>query len=208
MSVILAFVIGLVVVDVLGVLAFYRYIEGATPRKDNGPFDAGVVFFADERSIGAMTVRNLNIALDLYRQQAFPVIVAIGGSRPAIGFFGSEGMRDWLGERGVPPEAVRTERASFDADSGWAAMLAQLRQLDARRVTLVTDPMHQLRLRQRFNQAPDIEFIVNTYRYDATTPPFSLIEKWYRAHYELTAVVAERLIPQSLYVLLLRLVRA
>jgi uncharacterized SAM-binding protein YcdF (DUF218 family) len=117
-------------------------------RDDARPADAIVVLGAaqyDGEPSGALRGR-LEHARALWSERRAPIIVVTGGKQP--GDRTTEGLTGftWLRQRGVPEEAILVE---VDARSTWEALLASeliLEERGLRRVLLVSDPYHNLRL--------------------------------------------------------------
>jgi uncharacterized SAM-binding protein YcdF (DUF218 family) len=118
-------------------------------RDERRPADAIVVLGAAQyngRPSPVLRAR-LDHALGLYREGLAPLIVVTGGTAPRDTTSEALAGRRYLVAREVPAESVvaqpvgRTTAASMTAVAGW------LREHGARRVLLVSDPFHMLRLR-------------------------------------------------------------
>jgi uncharacterized SAM-binding protein YcdF (DUF218 family) len=88
----------------------------------------------------------LDHALDIYTAGYAPLIVVTGGRQPGDQFTEAEAARDYLLEQGVSPEVIVLENSGLDT---WQSMqgVAQLLPADHRRILLVSDGFHLLRLK-------------------------------------------------------------
>jgi uncharacterized SAM-binding protein YcdF (DUF218 family) len=89
----------------------------------------------------------LDHAADLYRRRVAPVVVVTGGKQPGDRFTEASAGADYLHTRGIPDTAIQRESTSH---SSWESLLAAARFLrpeGIRRVVLVSDPFHSLRIR-------------------------------------------------------------
>lgn len=89
----------------------------------------------------------LDHAADLYRRHVAPVVVVTGGKQPGDHFTEASAAADYLHTRGIPDTAIQRESTSHDS---WDSLLAAARFLrpeGIRRVVLVSDPFHSLRIR-------------------------------------------------------------
>ncbi len=113
------------------------------------PVDAIVVMGAaqyDGRPAPVLASR-LDHALDLYRQGLADTIVVTGGKQPLDRFTEAAASAQYLERRGVPESAIVQEtagRSSYDSLRGAARLLAAQGK---RRVLLVSDPYHSLRIK-------------------------------------------------------------
>lgn len=123
------------------------------------PADAIVVLGAAIGPGGEPTLQGeerARVAAELYHRGLAPVVCAVGGhcarahrrSRAE-----AEGMGPWLLERGVPREALRVDRLSYDTASNAARAAAILLPEGRRRVWLVTQPFHLRRAALWFRRA-------------------------------------------------------
>jgi uncharacterized SAM-binding protein YcdF (DUF218 family) len=130
---------------VLSVFQVWR----AARADDARPSDAIVVLGAaqyDGRPSPAFAAR-LDHAHALYEQGIAPLIVVTGGKQPGDRFTEAAVGADYLIARGVPDAAILRETTSH---SSWESLQASARFLfprDVRRVVLVSDPFHSLRIR-------------------------------------------------------------
>ena len=127
------------------------------------PSDAIVVLGAaqyDGRPTPVYRAR-LDHAVELYEQGVAPLVVVTGGKIPGDRFTEAGAGADYLIARGVPDTAILRETTSR---SSWESLRASARFLfdrDARRVVLVSDPFHSLRIR----------LIADEVGFDAVTSP-------------------------------------
>lgn len=96
------------------------------------------------------------VAAELFHRGLAPVVCAVGGHCPRghrRSRAEAEGMGPWLIERGVPREALRVDRLSYDTVSNARRAAAILLPEGRRRVWLVTQPFHVRRARLWFRRA-------------------------------------------------------
>ena len=89
----------------------------------------------------------LDHAADLFHRHVAPVVVVTGGKQPGDRFTEASAGADYLHTRGIPDTAIQRESTSH---SSWESLLAAARFLrpeGIRRVVLVSDPFHSLRIR-------------------------------------------------------------
>lgn len=121
----------------------------AARADDARPSDAIVVLGAaqyDGTPSPAFAAR-LDHALDLYREGIAPLVVVTGGRQPGDRFTEAGTGADYLVARGVPDSAILRETTSRNS---WESLQASARFLFPRgvkRVVLVSDPFHSLRIR-------------------------------------------------------------
>jgi uncharacterized SAM-binding protein YcdF (DUF218 family) len=135
----------------------------AARADDARPADAIVVLGAAQYDGEPSPVyrARLDHASDLYAQGIAPLVVVTGGKVPGDRFTEAGVGADYLVARGVPESVILRETTSRNS---WESLRASARFLfarDARRVVLVSDPFHSLRIRLT---AEEIGF-------DATTSP-------------------------------------
>ena len=156
LALLVAVLVGYYVVTVIQVWRAARS-DGARPS------DAIVVLGAaqyDGTPSPAFAAR-LDHAVDLYEQGIAPLVVVTGGKQAGDRFTEAAVGADYLVARGVPDDAILRETTSRNS---WESLQAAARFLfprDVRRVVLVSDPFHSLRIRLT---ADEIGF-------DATTSP-------------------------------------
>ena len=102
----------------------------------------------------------LDHALELYEQGLAPLVVLTGGKQEGDAFTEAKTGFNYLRERGVPEEALRTE---VDGTSTWDSLRATRRFLpeDIDEVVLVTDDYHAYR----------VEAIAEEIGFDASVSP-------------------------------------
>lgn len=142
LAVLVAVLLGYYVVTVIQVWRAARS-DGARPS------DAVVVLGAaqyDGTPSPAFAAR-LDHAVDLYEQGIAPLVVVTGGKQPGDRFTEAAVGADYLIARGVPEDAILRETTSRNS---WESLQASARFLFPRgvkRVVLVSDPFHSLRIR-------------------------------------------------------------
>ncbi|RJQ80457.1 YdcF family protein [Pseudonocardiaceae bacterium YIM PH 21723] len=89
----------------------------------------------------------LQHALNLYREQATPVLVTVGGKQPGDKFTEAEASKNWLVEHGVPASAVVTVAEGRDTLGSIRAVATEAERRGWRSAIMVSDPWHSLRTR-------------------------------------------------------------
>jgi uncharacterized SAM-binding protein YcdF (DUF218 family) len=103
----------------------------------------------------------LDHAAGLYHRQVAPIVVVTGGKQPGDRFTESAAGADYLHRRGVPDTSIERESTSHNSFESLAASGRFLRPQRIRRVVLVSDPFHSLR----------IQLIAGEVGLDAVTSP-------------------------------------
>ena len=109
--------------------------------------DAGIVLGAalwNDRPSPGLRER-LDQALALYRAGVFPHVIVSGGLDAGAAITEAEGMRDYLVERGVPPDAVYLEQASRDTYENLAFSRKIMNAEGWRTAIIVTHRYHAAR---------------------------------------------------------------
>lgn len=169
-AVLVALLVGYYVVTVVQVWRAAR-------ADDARPSDAIVVLGAaqyDGRPSPAFAAR-LDHARDLYEAGVAPLVVVTGGKQPGDRFTEASVGADYLIARGLPDEAILRETTSH---SSWESLQASARFLfprGVRRVVLVSDPFHSLRIRLT---AEEIGFDAVTS--PTRTSPIRGLDEWQR----------------------------
>jgi uncharacterized SAM-binding protein YcdF (DUF218 family) len=134
-------------------VAYYAvtlYQVHATGQSDHaGPAEAIVVMGAaqyDGRPSPLLRAR-LDHALELWGQGYAPLMVVTGGNQPGDRFTEASASRDYLVERGVPPEAIVEESVSHSSYESLEGVARLLTDRGLTKVLLVSDPFHSLRIK-------------------------------------------------------------
>jgi len=132
-------------VGVTLVVAIYRQARTDQAR----PVDAIVVLGTAQFNgrPGPVLRARLDRALAVHEAGYAPLIVVTGGRAPGDQFTEAEAARDYLVERGVPPEAILLENEGRDSWESMRGVAALLAARDRPRVLLVSDGFHLLRLK-------------------------------------------------------------
>lgn len=131
----------------------------------------------------------LDHAVELYEERIAPKIVVTGGKQDGDRFTEAAAGAGYLHRKGVPDAAILRETTSR---SSWESLSASARFLEerkVRKVVLVSDPFHSLRL----------ESIANELGLDAVTSPapkspITGLNEWRRFFTEALRVAAGRVI--------------
>ncbi len=103
----------------------------------------------------------LDHAADLYHEGVAPLVVVTGGKQPGDRFTEAGAGAAYLSGRGVPEAAILRETTSRNSWESLAASARFLQREKIRRVVLVSDPFHSLRIR----------LIAQELGFDAVTSP-------------------------------------
>lgn len=117
----------------------------------------------------------LDHAAALWRQGIAPKIVVTGGKQPGDRFTEAEAGAAYLHQLGVPDDAILRETTSR---SSWESLAASARFLQTngvKKITLVSDPFHMLRLKLI---AEELGFDAHTS--PTRTSPITGIDAWLR----------------------------
>ncbi len=117
----------------------------------------------------------LDHAAALWRQGVAPKIVVTGGKQPGDRFTEAEAGAAYLHQLGVPDDAILRETTSRSSWESLAASARFLQTSGVKKITLVSDPFHMLRL----------ELIAEELGFDAhtsptRTSPITGIDAWLR----------------------------
>lgn len=203
----------LVVVDVLAVLAFQKSAEVAIPFSDSPESSDGIIVFHGDRSgngqdIGPGSIARMQMAEKLLQDDKGKGIFCTGGARPEIGYFGCVLMREHLVAVGLNQDKIFADTRSNDTISNIHEALMAASFHEWKSMTLVSDQMHLIRIKvllDKFPDKPKIIFApVNGNMFAGVGKFFQI---WKRAHYELLAWIAWKLIPTDVYRFLLDKIR-
>lgn len=124
-------------------VAFVYYQEVHVPVSFEKA-DALIVLGAQVQPTGEPSVQlawRLEAALEVFRQNPVPIVVSGGQGanepRPE-----GEVMRDWLIEKGVPPEQILVDRKSTNTKENIRYAISLLEGRDVSRVMIVTSDYH------------------------------------------------------------------
>lgn len=142
-SVLLTFLVG------FGYYGVTLYQVHATGRSDHaGPADAIVVMGAAQYdgTPSPLLQSRLDHVLELWARGLAPLVVVTGGNQPGDRFTEASASTAYLVDHGVPEGAILEEtvgQSSYESLDGVAALL---HDRGLRRVLLVSDPFHSLRI--------------------------------------------------------------
>ncbi len=155
--------LGLVLLCVGYYLVTLFQVWRAAESDDRTPTQAIIVLGAaqfDGRPSKVFQAR-LDHAAQLWREGVAPQIVVTGGSLPGDRFTEATAGAQYLHGLGVPDDVIRRETTSHNSFESLAASALFLQEEGVRRVTLVSDPFHSLRVRS----------IARQLGFDAVTSP-------------------------------------
>jgi uncharacterized SAM-binding protein YcdF (DUF218 family) len=158
-------------------------------------------FNRETGALGPETKRRLNFAIQLYAKGVVGRIVCIGGARPRFHMFGSEHMREYLMEAGIPPEHISADKTSFDTTSNWKIAYRIARDQKWSAMGVISSPFHLYRARQIINEEgpkENLEVVFMPYSLTQSNPPKTLIDIWSEIHYEWRAYLSN-LLPEFAY---------
>lgn len=138
----------LVVLGVLGWVAMVLAVVVVGARDEARPADAIVVLGAAQYEGHPSPVlrARLDHAMELWRRGLAPTVIVTGGTGVGDTTSEAEVSRKYLLHQGVPDSAVVMETHGMTTSQSLHAVAALLASLAGRRVILVSDPFHMLRL--------------------------------------------------------------
>jgi vancomycin permeability regulator SanA len=159
--------------------------------------------------LGDETRRRLNHALDLYNEEAVEYVLCVGGARPRRQIFGSESMRQFLIDAGIPPEKVYLEKRSYDSKTAWKEIRRMIGNYGWSRIVIVSSPFHLYRFRRIISDGPahGLKIIFSPYSLKETRPQATHFDMWREIHYQWIAHYAQ-LLPEKAYDALIVRLRA
>jgi uncharacterized SAM-binding protein YcdF (DUF218 family) len=187
-------VLGVLAVVVLGALYYVvtLFQVWRTGESDQArTVDAIVVLGAAQYNgrPSPLLASRLDHAFELYQRGLAPLVVVTGGKQPADAFTEADTEARYLTDRGVPAAAILREesgRNSWDSLDGAATLL---RSRGLRRVLLVSDPYHSLRIR---GMAGDLD--LDAYVSPTRTSPIRGLAAFRRMLKEAAGVAVARVI--------------
>jgi uncharacterized SAM-binding protein YcdF (DUF218 family) len=149
----------------------------AARHDDTRPSEAIVVLGAAQFNGRPSSVfkARLDHTADLYRRRVAPLVVVTGGKQTGDQFTEATSGANYLHGKGVPDAAILRETTSRTSWESLSAAARVLRDRGEKKVVLVSDPFHALRIRS----------IANELGLDAVTSPtrnspISGFEEWRR----------------------------
>lgn len=170
-----ALVVGLILVGYY-LITFVRVWQAAE-SDDRRPSEAIIVLGAaqyDGRPTSVFKAR-LDHAYQLYKEGLAPTIVVTGGKQVGDRFTEAQAGANYLLDLGVPDADILRETTSSNSWESLAASATFLRERGIRRVILVSDPFHSLRIRLI---AEELGFDPVTS--PTRTSPISGLDEWLR----------------------------
>ena len=131
----------------------------------------------------------LDHAADLYDERVAPMVVVTGGKQKGDRFTEATSGADYLHEKGIPDTAILRETTSHTSWESLAAAARVLRARGEKRVVLVSDPFHALRIRSIAN-----ELGLDAVTSPTHTSPITGFEEWRRFMGEALGVAAGRIV--------------
>jgi uncharacterized SAM-binding protein YcdF (DUF218 family) len=157
---------------------------------DRRPSEAIIVLGAAQYNGTPSSVfkARLDHAYQLWKEHVAPTIVVTGGKQPGDRFTEAGSGAAYLHKLGVPDEAILRETTSHSSWESLAASARFLQDRGIRRVVLVSDPFHSLRIR----------LIAEELGFDAVTSPtrtspISGLDEWLRFASEAVRVAFGRI---------------
>ena len=162
----------------------------AAESDDKRPSEAIIVLGAaqyDGRPSSVFKAR-LDHAYQLYKEGLAPTIVVTGGKQPGDRFTEAQAGANYLIDLGVPDADILRETTSTNSWESLAASATFLHERGIRRVILVSDPFHSLR----------IKLIAEELGFDPVTSPtrtspISGLDEWLRYASEAVRVAFGRI---------------
>lgn len=182
-------------VAVLAIVLYYvvtlAQVWWAARQDDTRPSEAIVVLGAAQFNgrPSAVFRARLDHAADLYHERVAPLIVVTGGKQVGDQFTEATSGANYLHGKGVPDSAILRETTSR---TSWESLAAAARVLDnrsAKKVVLVSDPFHALRIRSIANEL-GLDAVTSPTR----SSPISGVDEWRRFLSEALRVAAGRIV--------------
>jgi len=162
--------------------------------------DAGIVFFSGfgpQHGLNDKAFARVEHGADLYRQGQVRHLVCVGGHRLDPERYGAELMADALVSLGVPAEAIRSEKESFDTVSNWEQGRVILDREGWTRPVLISHPLHLARAYYIASPQPYPIYLSPVYSvWDLLTD--KPIGTWVRVHREWVAWLSLWLLPSDM----------
>jgi len=179
--------------------AVVRTFEDNIPK---APVAAVLVnnFDKETGELGPETLRRLDHVLDLYQEEKISYILCVGGARPRFGVFGSESMRQFLIDKGIPEGRVFLEKKSFDSKTNWQMTYKTVKHHGWDKLIAVSSPFHLHRFRRIIRDDPKrrLNVFYSPYSIKYAHPPMTYIDVWMQVHYEWLAHFSQ-LLPEKMY---------
>ena len=127
-------------------------------------------------------------------------ILCVGGARPRFNVFGSESMRQFLIDEGIPAERVFLEKKSFDSRTNWHMAYKTVKSHGWDKLIVVSSPFHLHRFRQIIRDEPkkDLKVFFSPYSLKYSQPLITYFDIWMQVHYECLAHFSQ-LLPEKTY---------
>ncbi len=150
----------LVLLSIFGLAGFVVY-NGK--QIDLTPTDAIVVLGASQFDGDPSPVfaNRLDRALDVMLLEVAPVVITVGGKQPGDRFTEASAGRQYLIDSGLLPDQVRSIPTGSDTLTSLKAVAVFLNKIDAKKVTVVSDPAHVTRAK----------FILQSLGFEVTLAP-------------------------------------
>lgn len=179
--------------------------------KHPGQFDAVVILMGDfseeYTALGPQTLRRLNFALSLKDEVQIEHFLCVGGSRPVSKVVGSELMKAYLHEHGIPDDKLYSEGESFDTRGNWSDATIVIQENKWKSVGVISSAFHLYRF---YTHVADTEnnFRISLlpYSYMSSNPETTLFDLWLSIHYEWVTYLLYAL-PEPIYNLAVSLIR-
>jgi uncharacterized SAM-binding protein YcdF (DUF218 family) len=162
----------------------------AAESDDKRPSEAIIVLGAaqyDGRPSSVFKAR-LDHAFQLYKEGLAPTIVVTGGKQPGDRFTEAQAGANYLIDLGVPDADILRETTSTNSWESLAASATFLHERGIRRVILVSDPFHSLRI-QLIAEELGFDPVTSPTR----TSPISGLDEWLRYASEAVRVAFGRI---------------
>lgn len=150
--------------------------------------------------LGPETLRRLDHVHNLYQEGMVNYILCVGGARPRFKVFGSELMRRFLIDEGVPAGRVFLEKKSFDSKTNWYMAYKTVKSHGWDKMIAVSSPFHLHRFRQIIRDEPrkHLKVFFSPYSLKHVQPSINYFDIWMQVHYEWLAHFSQ-LLPEKTY---------
>ena len=198
-------------IDLIACNYYNKKIITFLQQKETRNSDVTVVFMGDVNKnfdLGQETIKRLHHASELLKSNKTKNIICVGGKGLAkiLGITGSQMMRNYLIEIGVPGEKALVDTASYDSYSNWEEAHKIIISNKWKTVTLVSSALHLYRLSVIVKDDNLVlSFSPYSFDYADSLTDLYFMREW--IHHEWKAFAALKIFPEPVYRVLLGLIR-
>jgi len=154
--------------------------------------------FDDRHYPNRQSLRRVDYAITLLKEEYASHIIFSGGARPSRNFYGSELMSKAARELGLSSDQVYFETTSNDSITNWEESFKIIKENKWHSVLLVSSLFHLKRVK-RLIEHHGINVYYTPVPFDNCNPPLTYFAYWSSAHYNIASYVLYCLLPSSTY---------